>query len=173
MIKNCGCNKNSGCGCGDHVLTTKSCATGECAVPEKCAEVFSSECVKYMGNTIANLDINKGDPMTTVIQKIAMAIVNPNCAYPTSPCRGVTGFGDNGIGSTSIKLVWDALTGVTNYQVEYKAATSGTWLLNTAVTTNSDIIGGLTTNTDYHVRVKTLCSSASCYSLVLLITTKP
>lgn len=171
--KNCGCDKNKGCGCGDHVLTTKSCTTGECAVPEKCSETFSSDCVKYMGDSIANLDINKGDPMTTVIQKLAMVIVNPNCAYPTSPCRGVVGFGNNGIASTSIKLIWDAITGVTNYQVEFRETTNPTWSLNATITTTSDIITGLTPNTDYYVRVKTLCGSNTCYSLVLLITTKP
>lgn len=173
--KNCGCAQNVGCGCGDNVYTTNNtCNSIECETPEKCPETFSSDCLLFMGDTIANLEIKKGTPMTTVLDQILLAIINPNCAYPTSPCRAVFGLLSSKITSTTIKLGWEALDPVpTSYEVEYREVTSGTWLQNGAITTNTNTIGGLTPNTDYVVRVKTTCGSNTCYSLVKTITTKP
>lgn len=173
VSKGCGCS--GPCGCGDHVLKTPLCSTNNpgCDYPDQCSETFSSNCTLFMGDTIANLDIKKGDPMTTVIQKLVMAVVNPGCAYPDSPCRGVTGLLSYEVKTTSLKLIWDAVTGATNYQVEYRQVDSPTWLLNPAVTGLKDVIGGLNSNTSYYVRVKTNCGVNSCYSLVLTITTQP
>ena len=171
--KGCGCS--APCGCGDHVLNTPLCSSNNpgCDSPDQCPETFSSNCALYMGDTIANLDIKKGDPLTTVIQKLVLAIVNPGCAYPDSPCKGVTGLGSYGISTTTIKLSWDEVVGATGYQVEFREVNSPTWLLNPAVTTLKDTIGTLTSNTSYYVRVKTNCGVNACYSAVLIITTQP
>ena len=173
VSKGCGCA--APCGCGDHILKTPPCSINDpgCDSPKQCPETFSSDCALYMGDTIANLDIKKGDPLTTVIQKLLMAIINPGCAYPDSPCRGATGFGSYSISTTVIKLAWDAVVGATDYQVEYREVTSPTWLLNPIVTGTQDLIGTLLSNTTYYVRVKTNCGVNSCYSPVLTITTQP
>lgn len=174
IFKNCGCKPDVPCGCGDNVFTTNKCDAPSCATPEKCSEQFSSDCVLYMGDTIANLDIKKGDPMTTVVQKLASWIVNPNCASVTAPCRMVTGFGSTTIGSTSIALAWNAEDTATSYEVEYREVTSPTWLLNGTTTGTTSTVSGLAPNTEYVVRVRTNCAGpTSCYSLVLDITTKP
>lgn len=171
--RNCGCKLP--CGCGDHVLTTPpACGTGnpDCVNPEKCSETFSSECAIYMGDTIANLNIYKGDRLTTVVQKLAQALLNPGCAMPTSPCTGVVGFGSYIITQGTIALSWLAAPSAITYQVEYRAITSAIWLLNPAVAGLTDTIAGLLPNTDYYVRVNSQCNGFSCYSLVLQITTK-
>ena len=172
-IKSKGCGCTAPCGCGDHVLTTPLCSSNPqgCDVPPQCPETFSSNCVLYMGDTIANLNIFKGDPLTTVVQKLLMAIVNPGCAYPDSPCQGATGFGSYNISTTQFQMSWDAVPGATGYQLEYKLPTSTVWTLNPVVTTLTDTIGGLTSNTTYQVRIQTICGLAACYSPVLLITT--
>lgn len=174
ITKNCGCEKEKGCGCGDNVIKTNLlCTTQSCADPEKCSETFSSDCILYMGPTIANLDIQKGMPLSTVIQKLALATINPPCAYPSSPCQAVVGVDTTSIGSTFIKLKWNALPNVITYSVEYRKSTDPNWILNPAVTTNSDMIGGLTPATEYVVRIITNCGGNPCYSLVFSITTKP
>lgn len=173
MKKNCGCNSKVGCGCGDHVYTTNPCNAPTCATPEECSEQFSSNCVLYMGPTIANLDIKKGDLLSTVIQKLSSVIVNPGCAYPTAPCQLVTGIFPTAIGTTSIALKWDAVQSGLSYEVEYRAVSSPTWLLNGSTTENTSTISGLSSNVEYAVRIKTACAdSFSCYSITLLITTK-
>lgn len=170
--QNCGCKVP--CGCGDVVLTTPpSCDTPNCSNGDPCPETFSSGCVIYTGDTIANLNIMKGDRVSDIIQRLAMLIVNPGCAYPTSPCQGPIGFYSTTIGSTSIGVKWAAVSTAVNYQVEYRATTSGTWLLNPVTTNLSDTIGPLLPNTSYYVRVNAICGSGSCYSLTLLINTTP
>ena len=183
-MSNCGCNKNIvkkncgcsvPCGCGDHTLKTPaSCVSApSCFNPEKCSETFSSECVLYMGDSIANLGINKGDSMTKVVQILLLAIQNIGCVDPASPCLSPVGFGSLSITQTTIGLIWGAVPGVLNYQVEYRLTNVGTWTLNPTTTNTNDTIGGLTPNSTYYVRVSAVCGSSSCYSAVLTITTKP
>lgn len=170
ISKGCGCS--SPCGCGEHVLVTP-CASNpqKCTGPEQCSETMSSNCLLYMGDDIANLDIKKGDSMTKVIQTLLMALVNPGCIFPGSPCKGVVNLLSYNITSSIINLAWDAVDGATSYRVEYRLPTVSVWTLNPVVTTNNDVIGGLAANTTYYVRVTTLCGAESCYSLVLSITT--
>lgn len=172
MKSNCGCKVP--CGCGDVVLTTPpSCNTNNCSNGDPCPETFAANCAIYTGDTIANLDILKGDRVSDIIQKLALLIVNPGCAYPTSPCQAPVGFYSTTINSTNISLKWGIVSTATSYQIEYRVTTSGTWLLNPIVTGTTDTIGSLIANTAYYVRVKAICSSGSCYSLTLLINTTP
>lgn len=171
MRTNCGCNKP--CGCGDVVLTTPPSCPVACTNGDPCPETFDIKCAVFMGDTIANLNITTGMRLDDIIQLLAMAIVNPGCIYPSAPCQGVIGFKSTAISAGTISLKWLAVANALNYQVEYRATTSGTWITNPAVTTLTDSIGGLLPNTAYYVRVKTTCLSGSCYSLVLTIKTTP
>lgn len=172
MRTNCGCNKT--CGCGDVVLTTPPACPIPCTNGDPCPETFDAKCLVYMGNTIANLPIATGMRMDDIIQVLTMAIVNPGCIYPSSPCQGAVGFKTTAITAGTMSLKWLPVSTVTTgYQVEYRATTSGTWITNLVTTGTTDSIGGLLPNTAYYVRVKTTCASGSCYSLVLTITTTP
>ncbi len=183
MKRNCGCKIP--CSCGDTVFTTPpSCCDGNPACPagDPCAETFNSCCIIYTGDTIANLDIKQGDRVCDIIQKLAALIVNPGCFFPTAACQGAVGFFSTLITATTIKLKWAAVSVATQYQVEYRLTTVGTWSLNPVVATSAtptDTIGGLLPNSVYFVRVKTFCPTdptrdtaiPTCYSLVLQIKT--
>jgi hypothetical protein len=91
-------------------------------------------------------------------------------------CKAVLGLHSTTIGSTSIDLAWFMELGSTAYQVEYKEASSGTWILSTAVTPIANpigSIGGLTPDTEYHIRVNNFCASGTCYSVTIIVKTKP
>lgn len=73
-MKSC---KTKKCGCIDTGLTTPTpCAhdTLECPTPDPCAETFSDCCVIHNGDGIAELNIQTGDRVCDIWQKIALAI---------------------------------------------------------------------------------------------------
>lgn len=174
MLKsNCGCNKP--CGCGDNFITTAppiDCPAQSCYRPNQCSETYPTECVIYNGDTIANLDIYKGQPLSEILQKLTLLIVNPSCAYPTSSCQSVLNFTSTLITNNLIQLYWNLSSTAINYQVEYRPITSPTWILNPITSGNIDTIAGLTPNIEYYIRVNALCSAGSCYSVTLSIKTK-
>jgi len=72
---------------------------------------------------------------------------------------------------TTITIAW-APAGDGLYQVEYREEGATTWLLlPTQDTTTQAIIGNLSPDTNYQIRVNTLCNSGSCYSVTLLVPT--
>ncbi len=176
----CPCSNNSkcacaaGCGCSDLPLSTcMPCTPPVCGNGDPCPETFSSGCAVYTGDSIMDLNILKGDRVDTIIQKLALLITNPGCAYPTSPCMSVLGLQSVNITATTASLKWLTVPIATSYQVEYRATTSVTWLLNPVVLNSAnpiDLIGVLLPNTSYFVRVRTICGT-SCYSLTILIKT--
>ncbi len=171
--KECSCTVN--CGCSDTpIQLCSSCTPPVCGNGDPCPETFSAGCVVYTGDTIVDLGIVKGQRLDSIIQLMALLATNPGCAYPTSPCQSVLGLQSTTLSATTISLKWFAVVGATGgYQVEYRATTSSTWLLNPvkAQTANPiDLIGNLTANTAYYIRVKSICTT-SCYSLTILVTT--
>jgi hypothetical protein len=101
-------------------------------------------------------------------------ITNPDCVIPGAECGSAIGFKSTTITSTTLGLFWGAVTGATGYVVEHRVPTTPTWTTLPSVTVNTATISSLLPNTDYYVRVKTVCESVStCYSVTLLLTTKP
>lgn len=90
-------------------------------------------------------------------------------------CKSVLGLHSTMVGSTSIALAWFMDPSSTSYQVEYKEAAATSWILNTAVTPTVnpvDTIGGLTPNTEYHIRVNNFCLNGSCHSVTIIVKTE-
>jgi Zinc carboxypeptidase/GEVED domain/Secretion system C-terminal sorting domain/Fibronectin type III domain len=95
--------------------------------------------------------------------------VTYNCA--TAPASLAT----NLITNTNAQLNWAAVSGVSNYTVEYKASSSSTWLIaNAANATTNLSLSGLTQGTTYDWRVKSNCTNGfSIYSQSQFSTTSP
>jgi hypothetical protein len=116
-------------------------------------------------------DVLIPDPADVGVPSLAAAFT-----ISIMPCRSVLGLHSTSITSSVIKLAWLADSTAVSYQTEYKEATSASWLLNPAIAPNAnpvDTIGGLLPNTDYHVRINNICSGGACYSVTILIKTKP
>lgn len=78
-------------------------------------------------------------------------------------CDAPIGLFTSNLTGTSAKLNWTAV-GTNTYDVDYKPATSSTWInAATATTATSLTISGLTANTEYDWRIRTNCSIKSTY----------
>ncbi len=84
----------------------------------------------------------------------------------TAPCNAPTGLTSSAITSSSASVSWAAVSGANNYTVDYKAASSGTWINAASATTSTSVnLSGLTASTLYDWRVRANCASgASAYS---------
>ena len=163
--------KNKNCGCQDSSYTTGSpCTSPECLNPEPCSEVFSDCCILHDGDSILEYNINQGDKVCEIIQKLILAIKNPACL---TGCVPPTGFKSVTATTTTVSLYWSPVTDATAYQVEYKLQGDMSWSLSSVLTTNSITIQGLTSNSTYYFRVKSFCDETpSCYSVTIIVNTK-
>ena len=175
------CNKckTAKCGCEDQGLTTNTpCAqdTPECPNPDPCAETFSDECIVHTGDDILDIGIIQGERLAITLQRIALFLTNPACITPGSTCLSALNLHSVTITSTTVKVAWDLSSTVdSGYIVEYKESSSPTWLTNPLVLPTAfptDTIGALLPGTSYDIRVSTLCTAGSCYSVTIRITTK-
>jgi len=176
MSQNCNkCKKcKSDCGYKDDVLKTSSvCPGGDCYDPEKCPETFSTNCIVWDRDTIADLGITKGMNLGDIIQRLIGVITNSGCNYPTDPCSSVIGFQSLSVAKTTATVVWTGFDSATGFQVEYRLTTSPAWLGNPETTNTYDSIGPLLPNTEYYIRIKSICGDQFCYSTTILIKTKP
>ena len=169
--------KTKPCGCKDVGLKTPTpcnCNTDECPTPEYCSELFSDNCILHTNDSIVDLNIKQGERSSSILQKLILGITNPTCVIPGSPCASALNFKSNGVTSSSIKLIWQAVSDSSSYVVQYKTLAAVLWTSNPSVTGLTDTIQGLTPYTQYHVRVNTVCGvTKKCFSVTLLITTKP
>lgn len=176
-MKNCGHNWK--CGCNDRALNTPPpCPQGvNCPDPSPCSEIWDSACVVYNGDPIRELDINPGDSMNLIMNKLILLSTNPTCVDPDSDCQSVLNVHSTQITSSSIYLSWNNAPNATSYVVEYTPVSAISWVVNPAVipTNHTDVITGLAPNTDYYVRVNAYNNLASptcnCYSLTIKVTT--
>lgn len=169
--------KNKNCGCRDAGLTTPapcSCDVITCPNPPACPETFNDCCVIHMGDPIVNLNINTGDALCTILQKLAIYItLDPQCIDPTNLCGSALNFQTTSITTNLVNLYWDAVTNATSYRVQYSIVGSGVWTTIPDVTTNTAVIPGLSPNTEYHTRVLTGCASVyDCTSVTISFKTK-
>ena len=93
---------------------------------------------------------------------------NSACAVPN-----VYYFTSNNITSNSCRVGWRNITGVSNYNVQYRVRYSNAaWITNSSIT-NSLELTGLNPLTLYEFRVQTLCNNGTgMYSLPGIFTTK-
>ena len=77
-------------------------------------------------------------------------------------CGTVTGLASSAITTTSAAISWTALSGANNYDIDYKVASSGTWINATTATTSLSVnVSGLSASTLYDWRVRANCTGAT------------
>ena len=78
------------------------------------------------------------------------------------PCVATTSLSASNVTSNGATLNWVAVASVNNYTIEYKLASSATWIVaNGAVTATSYALSGLSASSLYDYRVKANCPSGS------------
>ncbi len=80
----------------------------------------------------------------------------------TPTCGTVSGLTSSGITTAAATISWSALSGALNYDVDYKANTSVTWISAAVATTSTSVnLSGLTAGTLYDWRVRANCTGAT------------
>jgi len=90
-------------------------------------------------------------------------ISNTNFTIGTAApsCGDASGLTATSITQTSATISWNAVSEANSYAVDYKAASSSTWISAASATTSTSVdLSGLTANTAYDWRVRTTCSSS-------------
>jgi hypothetical protein len=115
---------------------------------------FTLDSLAPYGNYQFAITINNGlSPQTDT--------VTVNYQAPV-PCVATTSLSASNVSSNSATLNWAAVSSVNNYTVEYKLASSATWIIaNNTVTTTNYALTGLTASSLYDYRVKANCPSGS------------
>lgn len=92
-----------------------------------------------------------------------------------SACGTPTGLSASSITNTTATISWGTVSGALSYDVDYKAASSGTWInVATGTTATSAGLSGLTEGTTYDYRVRANCSSGTGnYAQAQFTTTAP
>lgn len=87
------------------------------------------------------------------------------------PCISAVPIYTSGVTKTTISVSWGAVDGAAEYQVEYKLNDPLviSWTTLPVQTTTYATISGLAENTEYLIRVNTICEDDSnCYSVSII-----
>lgn len=122
-------------------------------------------------NTVGTFDVSltvTNASGSSTITKTGFISVTP------APCEIPTGFSTTNITATTATLNWNAVSGALKYKVSYKLKVGGTWINSTVVNPTWNITG-LTPNTAYIWKVKSVCANnvTSAFSANQSFTTAP
>ena len=87
---------------------------------------------------------------------------SPGCQPPSGgSCGTPTGLAASGVTQTGATLSWGSVSGATSYNLQWKAASSGTWTTVTGLAATSYGLSGLSAGTTYNFQVQAVCGSTS------------
>jgi hypothetical protein len=168
------CGHTVPCGCNDTPYTTPpACGGGiQCDNVDKCPETFCDECTVHCSNTIVESGIQYGERLDVSLQRLTILATNPTCK-DLSP----VGVKSVSIGTDNAVISWLPVATAVSYTVEYKLTTAPSFTINPVVTPSGnsvekDTIAGLTSGSDYYVRVIANDGVTTCSSVTILIQTK-
>lgn len=88
---------------------------------------------------------------------------SPGCQAPVS-CSSPGGLNATGITQTDATLNWNAVSGASSYNLEWKKNSDATWTSVTGITGTSHTLTGLTAGTLYDYRLQTDCGAGDLSS---------
>ncbi|HEU4858553.1 MAG TPA: T9SS type A sorting domain-containing protein, partial [Chitinophagaceae bacterium] len=146
-----------------------NCATVNILLSTDGGQTFPTVLAAATANDGSQVITVPGTPGTTnrikveAVGNIFFDISNTNFTIGTPPsCGDPTGLNTTAITTSSANVNWSAVTGAVSYDVQYKAASSGTWLnAATGTTSLSANLSGLNSSTLYDWRVRANCSGSS------------
>ena len=126
--------------------------------------------------TVPNTPGNTNRVKVEAVGNIFFDISNTNFTITAgSACSTPGGLSASAITDVSATVNWAAVSGALSYDVDYKAASSGTWINAATGTTSTSVnLSGLTEGTLYDYRVRANCSGgSSSYGPAQFTTTAP
>jgi hypothetical protein len=98
-------------------------------------------------------------PDTVFTDPDAWLITRNNTSQKLPACGTVSGLASSAVTATTATVSWSALSGAKNYDVDYKLASSGTWINAATATTSLSVnLGGLTAGSLYDWKVRANCT---------------
>src|SRR4030095_7947881 len=83
-------------------------------------------------------------------------VVSAQCTLPIP-----TGFKGSNITNCSVDLTWKAVSGASNYKVQYRVTGAASWNESSAITGVSVTITGLISNAPYEFEVAAYCANGT------------
>lgn len=165
-LNNCRTKK---CSCEDAGLHTlcPNCNPVDCNDPNPCAETFSDQCIIHTGDGLPYYNIETGDSIFAIWQKIILA-------QGVCGLISVLNLHSTVITSTSIKVAWTIQGTPTSMQLQYSLDGLTGWTANPIVAppVYTDIIGpSLTPDTYYYLKVVTISGIDTCDSVIIKVKT--
>lgn len=117
-----------------------------------------------MAPSVGNATSWSSASINSINNLLASVSCLPSC---NQPCLQPTGLGESSITQTSATLVWNQMLGSNSYKVQYKAASSSTWITATnGIAATSITISNLNSGTQYQWRVRSNCAGGiSTYAI--------
>jgi PKD repeat protein len=102
------------------------------------------------GTYTVSLAASNGEGSNTIVKTNYISVTPAACNAPS-------GLNTTNVTSTAATLNWSAPSGVTKYKITWKISGNNPWT-TTTVTANTKTITGLTPNTQYTWKVKSICA---------------
>lgn len=180
---NCSCSKIP-CGCKD-VSTTTPCGYTLCTTGvERCDDAECAECVSYCGTTFqietpqGTVKVESGERLDQIIQKLAMfSALGVGACTADNVHHGPYNIYAEAIDTDKVTIVWGGVSSFTeSFNIYYDTVVAPTgWTqanVNPVNATDTQYeLTGLTSGTEYKIKVSSLWSGNYCDSVEILITT--
>ena len=172
MGHNLGSSHTQWCGWDGGALDNCYTTEGGCSAGP--APTNGGTIMSYCHLTSYGINFNNGfgtQPGNKIRTEVAAATCLSSGCGGGGTCNAPSGLAISNITTTTASGSWNSVSGALSYSFEYKLNSSSNWTAASTSSTNYNLTG-LSTNSLYNARVKTVCSSgSSSYSATINFTT--